>query len=106
MKKYLKSILIKTFTISLTATMLLLTLLFIVQPTDNSNLHFNATAMIYGLSTLIVLALTVLSTTIFLDLMPRIRQNSFKSFLTFTLLPIITAITLTILSHPIFSLQL
>ena len=101
MRKYLFTILLKTFVISLIITVFLLTILLIIQPVDNANLHFNATGMIYGVSIIIILCLTLLSTTIFLNTINKIRENTFQSFLTFTFLPINASVILTIFSLPV-----
>ncbi|MFC4211850.1 hypothetical protein ACFOWA_11690 [Pedobacter lithocola] len=101
MKKYLLTILLKTFGTSLAITLLLLTILLIGQQTDNNNLHFNATGMIYGISVSILLGLTLSSSTVFFNMLRKARKNIFQSFLAFTLLPIIVTIVLLALSLPV-----
>jgi len=93
MKKYLLNILLKTLGISLITSLLFLTVLSVIFPTDDANLHFNATAMIYGICVLFNLVMTILSVTIFLNLNHKIRSNKGLSISTFLIFPFFMVLT-------------
>jgi cytochrome bd-type quinol oxidase subunit 2 len=107
MRRRLTAILLTTVVFSLPITMFGIKLL--LAPADRKTPDMQD--LVYGLALFMILVLFLSSTTIYLNLLPRIRNSKVYSFSSFFLLPIITAM-LSIASmdgfkhdQPIFSMM-
>lgn len=89
MKRYLFFILLKTFIISTAITMIGLALLL----EGRTDRHYSdLQGLVYGLSLFAILALTLSTATIYLNLIAAVRNSSVYSLLSFFVLPCLTTV--------------
>lgn len=89
MTRYLTLILIKLFLISLIISYICF--FFILRTMSASN-QANVSSVIFGVSFIILFILTIGTTTIYLNLLEKIRANKYYCILSFFLLPVILSV--------------
>lgn len=88
MRKHLTTIILKTFAFSIPISMIGLYML--LDPIDPKKSDLQGLA--YGLAIFVILVLSLTSATIYLNLLPRVRNSVGYSFLSFFALPFLSAV--------------
>lgn len=86
MKRYLLKILLNTVGISLTITTILIRLI-ILRDAGGEHDCDDISGIVYGIGWFIIILMAITNTSIFLNLIEKIRANYFYSFLSFIFLP-------------------
>lgn len=89
MTRYLTLILLKLFVISLISSYVCF---FFILRTMSAGNQANVSNVIFGLSFIILFILTVGATTIYLNLLEKIRANKYYCILSFFVLPVILSV--------------
>ncbi len=92
MAKRLTTILLTTFILSAIITTIVMAIMFAQEPSDtNKNPYISG--MAYGIAWMIIISIAIFTTTIYLNLYKKIRNNYFYSALTFLSFPLFIMIS-------------
>lgn len=97
MAKRLTTILLSTFILSIIISTILTTLVIDQQPNDIAMMNCDMSGIAYALCWMVIICVAIGTTTLYLNLYKKIRNDYFYSLLSFLLFPLVIGLSFTAL---------